>query len=61
MAVGQLADYSRLVDPTPKRSILVPDQPRNDLLALAQSQAIDVVWPKDGTFSQSTIGRRGVA
>jgi hypothetical protein len=51
MAVGQLADYSRLVNPPPARLILVPEQPRPDLIALAKSQGIDVTWPNgDGGF-----------
>ncbi len=51
MAVGQLADYSRLVDPPPAQLILVPEKPRSDLLDLAKSQAIAVTWPDgDGGF-----------
>src|SRR4051794_34432431 len=38
MAIGQLADYSRLVSPSPARVILVPTEPRSDLIALAKSQ-----------------------
>ncbi len=45
MAVGQLADYSRLVDPPPRRMILVPEEPRADLLDLAASADIGVTWP----------------
>jgi len=45
MAVGQLADYSRLIDPAPARMILVPEEPRPDLLNLAASQGIGVTWP----------------
>jgi hypothetical protein len=47
MAIGQLADYSRLIDPPPDRAILVPERPRSDLLRLAQSQGIAVIW-RDG-------------
>jgi hypothetical protein len=47
MAIGQLADYARLVKPDPQKLILVPEQPRPDLLRLAASQAIGVVW-RDG-------------
>lgn len=54
MAVGQLADYARLVDPTPKRLILVPERPRPDLLRLARSQGIGVIWPnEDDGFDSS--------
>jgi hypothetical protein len=52
MAIGQLADYQRLVDPAPRKLILVPEEPRADLLALATSQNIDVTWPNgDGGFA----------
>lgn len=45
MAIGQLADYARLVDPSPQKVILVPEEPRRDLLDLAKSQGIGVIWP----------------
>jgi hypothetical protein len=46
MAIGQLADYARLMKSPPKRRlILVPEKPRPDLLALAKSQKIGVTWP----------------
>jgi hypothetical protein len=48
MAIGQLADYARMVDPPPARSILVPERPRPDLIALASSQNIKVVWLDEG-------------
>ncbi len=52
MAIGQLADYARLVEPTPKKVILVPQKPRPDLLRLAESQGIGVTWPDgDGGFA----------
>lgn len=46
MAIGQLIDYARLMKKPPKkRMILVPEEPRRDLVALAKSQKIDVIWP----------------
>ena len=52
MAIGQLADYARLVKPSPQRVILVPQQPRPDLLRLAESEGIGVTWPAgDGGFA----------
>lgn len=48
MAIGQLADYSRLVVPPPTQMLLVPEKPRSDLLDLAASVGIKVTWP-DGT------------
>jgi hypothetical protein len=52
MAIGQLADYARLVEPPPARVILVPEKPRPDLLNLAASEGIRVTWPDgDGGFA----------
>jgi hypothetical protein len=48
MAIGQLADYERMVSPAPQKLILVPEEPRPDLLRLAKSQKIGVTWP-DGS------------
>ena len=48
MAIGQLADYSRFIDADAKKAILVPEKPRPDLLDLASSQGIDVIWPIEG-------------
>lgn len=45
MAIGQLADYARFVDPAPRKLILLPEEPRRDLLRLAESQGIGVIWP----------------
>jgi hypothetical protein len=52
MAIGQLADYSRLMPKPPrKRRILVPEKPRADLIALAKSQKIGLIWPdRNGGF-----------
>lgn len=44
MAIGQLADYGRFVE-VDHRAILVPSEPRSDLLALAHSQGCAVIWP----------------
>lgn len=50
MAIGQLADYGRLIEPPPARVILVPELPRTDLVALAASQAIRVMFPDGPAF-----------
>ena len=50
MAIGQLADYVRLVEPTPKKVLLLPERPRADLLDLARSQGIGVTWPSGSSF-----------
>jgi len=44
MAIGQLADYARLVKPAPKRMILLPEKPRSDLIKLAKGEGIGVIW-----------------
>ncbi|MGV9521196.1 restriction endonuclease [Streptomyces griseus] len=49
MAIGQLADYGRFVDHT-IRAILLPSEPREDLLALAKTQDCAVVWPEGKKF-----------
>ena len=49
MAIGQLADYSRFVDHT-IRAILLPSEPREDLLALAKTQDCAVIWPEGKGF-----------
>jgi hypothetical protein len=54
MAIGQLADYQRQVKPSPQKVILVPEEPRADLLDLAKSQDIRVTWPDgDGGFTST--------
>jgi hypothetical protein len=51
MAIGQLADYSRLLTPAPNRAVLTPERPRTDLVRLAETQEISLVWSSDGGFS----------
>jgi hypothetical protein len=53
MAIGQLADYGRLVKPAPRKLILVPQKPRPDLLRLAESQGIGVIWPDADDFAST--------
>ncbi|MGJ6968930.1 restriction endonuclease [Streptosporangium sp. G11] len=52
MAIGQLADYGRFL-PDAVRAILLPAEPRTDLLALAHSQNIVIVWPIKGGYGAS--------
>ncbi|MFD4587926.1 restriction endonuclease [Streptomyces sp. NPDC058434] len=52
MAIGQLADYGRFVEHT-KRAILMPSQPRADLLALAESQGCAVIWPEGRNYAST--------
>ncbi len=53
MAIGQLADYARLVDPAPRRVVVMPEKPRSDLLRLARSQDIGVMWPDSDRFGSA--------
>jgi hypothetical protein len=47
MAVGQLADYKRHVGNGLKElAVLLPSEPRPDLLDLLRSQAITPIWPE---------------
>jgi hypothetical protein len=50
MAIGQLADYARLMSTPPERVILMPEEPRSDLQRLAESQGIRVIWPGGADF-----------
>ncbi|MGC4952186.1 restriction endonuclease [Actinomadura citrea] len=44
MAIGQILDYSRYI--APKRvAVLVPTEPRPDLVDLCRTLAIDIIWP----------------
>jgi hypothetical protein len=54
MAIGQLADYTRLLQETPRKVLLVPQRPRPDLLSLAASQDIEVVWPNGSSFETAS-------
>ena len=60
MAIGQLADYARLVEPAPQRVILLPERPRADLLSLATGEDIGVTWQiRDGEFGSTDPVARG--
>ncbi|WP_249416695.1 restriction endonuclease [Streptomyces sp. TS71-3] len=52
MAIGQLADYGRFVEHS-VRGILLPSKPREDLLALAQSQGCALIWPEGKGYAST--------
>jgi hypothetical protein len=53
MALGQLADYGRFL-PTATRAILLPAEPkRADLVALADSQNVAILWPEGRRYGSS--------
>lgn len=54
MAIGQLADYDRFVSAA-KKAILFPSEPRSDLIRLAHSQHVVVIWPVAEEFASSDL------
>lgn len=56
MAIGQLADYSRFLAGQPQLAVLLPKRPRDDLVDLLRSQGIDLIYPEETGFTDSTGG-----
>jgi hypothetical protein len=56
MAIGQLADYSRFIQPKPNMAVLLPIRPRKDLEELLLSQRIHAVWQKNQIFEDNSLG-----
>jgi hypothetical protein len=57
MAIGQLADYKRFVDPPPAHlAVLLPSRPRADLQTLLSSEGIQVIWPTSDGFADPLEG-----
>lgn len=56
MAIGQLADYRRFVEPAPQVAVLLPERPRADLEDLLLSQGISCVWPVGRSFADNADG-----
>jgi hypothetical protein len=54
MAIGQLNDYSRFIDPEPVQTVLLPSLPRPDLLALLACAGIATVYRADGEWHRVT-------
>ncbi len=57
MAIGQLLDYARFVQPRPRLAVLVPARPRADLMELLASADVGVIW-QEGRSSSVWAGRR---
>jgi hypothetical protein len=53
MAIGQLLDYSRFVEPSPRLAVLLPSQPRSDLCELLHSAGIGIVWREKKKFVEA--------
>lgn len=49
MAIGQLADYGRFIFDC-QRAILLPSRPGSELVALAGSQSIEMIWPAPDAY-----------
>jgi hypothetical protein len=56
MAVGQLLDYSRFVEPAPRLAVLLPSMPREDLREYLKSAGVDIVWREGKKFMDSANG-----
>jgi hypothetical protein len=50
MAIGQLLDYGRFVQPPPQLAVLLPSRPREDLCKLLTHASIDLVWREGKKF-----------
>jgi hypothetical protein len=56
MAIGQLHDYQRFVSVS-SSAILLPSEPRPDLLALVHSAGLTAIWEDASDFCRSTPSR----
>ncbi len=56
LAVGQLIDYRRYLDPAPGLAVLLPQKPPGDLLGLPLSVGIDVIWADEHDRFVGTAG-----
>jgi hypothetical protein len=57
MAIGQLADYARFIQPPPGCAILLPAKPSSDLIDLLNRQGISAIWREGPGFSDNADGR----
>lgn len=57
MAIGQLADYARFIDPSPQLAVLLEAKPDLDLEQLLSSQNIAVIWPRGDGFHDNAGGQ----
>jgi hypothetical protein len=53
MALGQLLDYRRFVEQA-RCAILVPSQPRPDIVELVRSVGVELYWPENSGFNAAT-------
>jgi hypothetical protein len=57
MAIGQLFDYRRFVEPAPACALLLPNRPRTDVEELLTSAGIFAVWKEGSLFTDNAGGR----
>lgn len=51
MAVGQLLDYRRFIEPAPRLAVLVPTMPRQDLREYLSDAGVGLVWREGRRFA----------
>jgi hypothetical protein len=56
MAIGQLADYTRFIQPPPRRAVLLDTRPPSDLNDLLHRQEIAAIWPDGQRFTDDAGG-----
>jgi len=56
MAIGQLADYARMIEPSPRCAVLLEARPSQDLIGLLHSQDIAVIWRDGDGFTDNGGG-----
>ncbi|SDK67337.1 hypothetical protein [Streptomyces indicus] len=49
-AIGQLFDYQRYISPRPALGLLLPDQPREDMIDLCAALNITSIWAEGDSF-----------
>lgn len=57
MAIGQVLDYGRFIEPVPARAVLLPSRPRPDLEDLLMAAETYAVWPSGEGFVDNANGR----
>jgi hypothetical protein len=56
MALGQLLDYRRFIDPPPDSAVLVPSKPGDELIELLARYGISVIWRAGAGFADTRSG-----
>jgi hypothetical protein len=56
MAIGQLADYARMIKPPPRCAVLLEARPPQELIDLLHSQDLAVIWRDGPGFCDNSGG-----